>query len=57
MLHTFHQPEDKPPERRAYYQAAGHCEQEGWRNCRDGEALGCDGSHGEAKNQECTGVI
>jgi hypothetical protein len=57
VLHTFQQPEDDPPERRAYYQAAGHCKYESRRNSPDGETVRRHGSKGEAKDQECSGII
>ena len=48
---------DEPPERRARDHAAGHREQEGRRNRRDGEAVRRDGSDGEAVDQERARVI
>ena len=48
---------NEPPERRTDDHAADHREQEGWRNRADGKAVGRDGSHGEAIDQQRAGVV
>ena len=47
----------EPAERRTDNHTADHSEQEGWRNRADGKAVGRDGSHGEAIDQQRAGVI
>ena len=57
VLHTIHQPQREPPERRARDHAASHREQEGRGNRGDGEAVRRDGSNGQAVDQEGARVV
>ena len=57
VLHTFHDAQREPPERRTDNHAADHSEQEGWRNRSNGKPAGSDGSYGETIDQQRAGVI
>ena len=57
MLHAIGQLEHQPAERRPRNQAAGHRQQERWRNRSDRKAVGSHGTNREPIDQERAGII
>ena len=57
VLHTIHQLQGEPPERRTGHDAAGDREQKRRGDGADGEAVRGDGADGQAVDQECARVV